>query len=147
MGLLAEKMMKKRIKQLEDLLDAEMLANERLAEKVAELKTRGPDIWKKGIVGVEKSEFDNMKTRVEVQTRKIKSLEEENKVLKQNAKNHSREEETEEIEYPDREYKNIFELGAYNMMRGLTDEDYKNCWKAKLTGRVKTYKEWADQKY
>jgi hypothetical protein len=38
MGLLAEKMLKKKIKQLEDLLDAEMLANERLAEMVAVLK-------------------------------------------------------------------------------------------------------------
>jgi hypothetical protein len=86
MGLLAEKMMKKRIKKLEDLLDVEMLANEKLAEMVAQLKTRGPDIWKKGIVGVEKSEFDNMKTRVEVQTRKIKSLEEENKKLEEKLK-------------------------------------------------------------
>ena len=48
----------------------------------------------------------------------------------------------EEPEYPDRDYKCMFELGAFNMMRGATDEDYANCWKAKLTGRVKTYKEW-----
>lgn len=115
--------MAKKIKKLEDLLDAEMLANERLAEMVAELKTRGPDIWKKGIVGVEKSEFDNMKTRLELFERikeenkklkeeqfdnmeeiakrdgmclvdihifdKLVEEEEENKVLKQNAKNHS----------------------------------------------------------
>ena len=88
MSTFKEKMMAKKIKKLEDLLDAEMLANERLAEMVAELKTRGPDIWKKGIVGVEKSEFDNMKTRVEVQTRKIKSLEEENCKLKERGKCH-----------------------------------------------------------
>ena len=88
MSTFKEKIMAKKIKKLEDLLDAEMLANERLAEMVAELKTRGPDIWKKGIVGVEKSEFDNMKTRVEVQTRKIKSLEEENCKLKERGKSH-----------------------------------------------------------
>ena len=88
MSTFKEKMMAKKIKKLEDLLDVEMLANERLAEEVAQLKTRGPDIWKKGIVGVEKYEFDNMKTRVEVQTRKIKSLEEENKKLKEKGKCH-----------------------------------------------------------
>jgi hypothetical protein len=53
-------------------------------------------------------------------------------------------EETEKPEYPDKDYECMFELDAYNMMRGFTDEDYKNCWKAKLTGRVKTYKEWCD---
>ena len=53
MGLLAEKMLKKKIKQLEDNLDVEMLANERLAEMVAELKckydaerlARAPRLW------------------------------------------------------------------------------------------------------
>jgi len=53
-----------------------MLANEKLAEMVAELKTRRPDIYLK-------CEFDNMKTSDEVQRRKIKSLEEENKELKE----------------------------------------------------------------
>ena len=54
------------------------------------------------------------------------------------------EEETEEIEYPDKDYKCMFELGAYNMMRGEMDADYKNCWKAILSKQVKTYKEWMD---
>lgn len=107
--------MAKKIKKLEDLLDAEMLANERLAEMVAELKTRGPDIWKKGIVGVEKSEFDNMKTRVEVQTRKIKSLEEENKVLKQNAKNHS-----DVVDYWRNENKKLKEKGKCHKDKRIT---------------------------
>jgi len=74
-----------------DLLDNNMYQEgiiEDLKEQVAQLKTRGPDIWKKGIVGVEKYEFDNMKTRVEVQTRKIKRLEEENKKLKEKGKCH-----------------------------------------------------------
>jgi len=44
MGLLAEKMMKKKIKQLEDLLDAEMLVNEKLAEMVAELKKENQEL-------------------------------------------------------------------------------------------------------
>ncbi len=53
-------------------------------------------------------------------------------------------EETEEIEYPDRDWRCMFELGAYNMMRGEMDADYKNCWKAILSKQVKTYKEWMD---
>ena len=44
--------------------------------------------------------------------------------------------------YPDMEYQFIYEIGAYNMMRGATDKDYADCWEAKLTGRAKTYKEW-----
>jgi Trp operon repressor len=78
-----------------DLLDNNMYQEgiiEDLKEQIAQLKTRGPDIWKKGIVGVEKSEFDNMKTTLEVRERvheENKKLKEENQVLKQNAKNHS----------------------------------------------------------
>jgi len=71
MGLLAEKMLKKRIQQLEDLLDAEMLANERLAEEVAELKckydaerlARAPRLWdelKEENKKLKEEKFDNM---------------------------------------------------------------------------------------
>lgn len=53
-------------------------------------------------------------------------------------------EETEKIEYPDRDWECLFELGGYNAMRGEMDADYKNCWKAILSKQVKTYKEWMD---
>lgn len=53
-------------------------------------------------------------------------------------------EETEKTEYPDIDYECLFELRGYNVMRGETDADYKNCWKAVLSKQVKTYKEWQD---
>ena len=59
------KLLKKQVKKLE--------------EQIEVLKTRRPDIYLK-------SEFDNMKTRDEVQRRKIKSLEEENKELREKLK-------------------------------------------------------------
>ena len=100
------------------------IQNEKLKEKVEDSFQRGFD------AGREEYEVD--KEYLDEKDEEIERLKNEIKLLKGD----------EEPEYPDRDYECMYELGAYNMMRGLTDEDYANCWKAKLTGKAKTYKEW-----
>ena len=82
------------------------------------------------------------------QMKKSKELKVINKELKEQVekpKATEDTEDTEEINYPDIDYKHLFECGAFNAVRGAMDEEYKECWKALLTKQIKTYKEWIDQ--
>ena len=79
--------------------------------------------------------------KCEAQAQKIKQLEEQ--VEKPKATEET--EDTEEINYPDIDYKHLFKCGAFNATRGAMDEEYKECWKALSSGQIKTYKEWIDQ--
>jgi len=79
--------------------------------------------------------------------KRIKQLEEqlEKKDSEESEDSEEETEETEEIEYPDRDWRCMFELGGYNVMRGEMDAEYKKCWGLLLTKKIKTYQDWIDQ--
>lgn len=90
------KLLKKHVKRLEDLLDVEMLANERLAEKVKRLEQHVECLLPKEGVKTHKinahSSQKAMRDLMELSEeninlrRKTKSLEQENKELKEKLK-------------------------------------------------------------
>lgn len=92
--------------------------------------------------------FDAGREEYEVDTELLEKKDEEIEQLKEQLEKlkatEDSEEETEEIEYPDRDWRCMFELGAYNMMRGEMDAEYKKCWGLLLTKKIKTYQDWMD---
>jgi hypothetical protein len=90
-------------------------------------------------------DIDKLRVKSREKTERIKELEEQVEELKELVKKEVDDDSEEEIEYPDKDYKGLFKYGAYNVARGMMDAEYQNCWKAKLSGKIKTYKEWMDQ--